>query len=85
MAPQLARDLAQHFGDGVLEGAFTIDEFCRAFRISRSMFYKMQKAGEGPVVMRAGKPLISYAAAADWRRSREAAFCREKPDSQSRP
>jgi len=66
MGQQLAHDLAQ-------EGAFTIDEFCRAFKISRSMFYKLQKAGEAPLIMRAGKPLISYAAAADWRRARETA------------
>jgi len=73
MAPQLAHDLAQHFGDAAVEGAFTIDEFCRAFRLSRSMFYKLQRANQGPVVMRAGRPLISYAAAAAWRRAREAA------------
>jgi hypothetical protein len=57
---------------GAVEGAFTIDEFCRAFKISRSMFYKLRKAGNGPVVMEAGKPLISYAAAGEWRRGREA-------------
>jgi hypothetical protein len=70
MAQSLADDLAQA---GLLEGAFTVDEFCRAFKISRSMFYKLRKNGEGPVVMDAGKPLISYAAAAEWRRKREAA------------
>jgi hypothetical protein len=70
MAQSLANDLAQA---GLLEGAFTIDEFCRAFRLSRSMFYKLKKSGQAPVIMDAGKPLISYAAAADWRRAREAA------------
>jgi hypothetical protein len=69
MASSLANDLAPA---GVLEGAFTIDEFCRAFRLSRSMFYKLRKAGQAPVIMDAGKPLISYAAAAEWRRAREA-------------
>jgi hypothetical protein len=71
MAQSLANDLAQA---GLLEGAFTIDEFCRAFRISRSMFYKLRKNGQAPVVMDAGKPLISYAAAAAWRRARESEF-----------
>ncbi len=55
------------------EGAYTIQEFCNAFRISRALFYKLRKAGQAPVVMNAGKPLISYAAAAEWRRAREAA------------
>jgi hypothetical protein len=73
MGPQLAHDLTQHFGASAMEGAFTIDEFCRAFRLSRSMYYKLQRANQGPAIMRAGKPLISYAAAAAWRRAREAA------------
>jgi hypothetical protein len=59
------------------EGAFTIDEFCRAFRLSRSMFYKLRSQGLGPKVMAAGKPLVSYAAAAEWRRAREAAAMAE--------
>jgi|HubBroStandDraft_4_1064222.scaffolds.fasta_scaffold1729913_1 hypothetical protein len=69
MAQSLASDLLVQAG--LLEGAFTIDEFCRAFRISRSMFYKLRKNGQAPVVMDAGKPLISFAAAAEWRRARE--------------
>jgi hypothetical protein len=61
-------------GDIGPEGAFDIDGFCAAFKISRAMFYKLCRAGDGPVVMRVGgKPLISYAAAANWRREREAA------------
>jgi hypothetical protein len=70
MAQSLSKDLAQA---GLPEGAMTIDEFCRAFRISRSLFYKLRKNGQAPVVMDAGKPLISFAAAAEWRRRREAA------------
>jgi hypothetical protein len=69
MARSLGSDLLAQAGP--IEGAFTIDEFCRAFRISRSMFYKLRKNGQAPVVMDAGKPLISFAAAAEWRRTRE--------------
>jgi hypothetical protein len=70
MSQSLANDLAQA---GLLEGAFTVDEFCRAFRISRSQFYKLRRLGQAPALMDAGKPLISYAAAAAWRRA-----CEEK-------
>jgi hypothetical protein len=69
MAQQLAHDLARA---GLLEGAYTIGQFCEAFKISRGMFYKLKKLGKAPVVMEAGKPLISYSAAAEWRRAREA-------------
>lgn len=54
--------------------AFTIDEFCEAHRLSRSMFYKMACAGIGPRTMKIGtKVTISMEAAADWRRAREEA------------
>jgi hypothetical protein len=69
MAPQLKEDLVRA---GLLEGAFSIPQFCVAFSLSRGQFYKLRKDGRGPVIMDAGKPLISYAAAAAWRRSLEA-------------
>lgn len=54
------------------QGAFTIDAFCRSHGISRALFYKLQKDGRAPRVMRVGaKPLISVEAAADWRRAME--------------
>jgi hypothetical protein len=52
--------------------AYTISEFCEAHRISRSQFYVMQKAGDGPMLMRVGRQSrISVEAAASWRRTRE--------------
>jgi hypothetical protein len=52
--------------------AYTISEFCEAHRISRSQFYIMLKAGDGPMLMRVGRQSrISVEAAASWRRARE--------------
>ncbi len=54
-------------------GASTINEFCRAHRISRAFFYKLRKQGKGPRVMEVeGRRLISDEAAAAWRHEREA-------------
>jgi hypothetical protein len=53
---------------------FTIREFCEAHKISQAFYYIMKNEGWGPAEMRAGhRVLISYEAAADWRRTREAA------------
>jgi hypothetical protein len=48
--------------------AYTIAEFCAAHRISRSQFYKLRKAGQGPRIKDVGKQLITGEAAAAWRR-----------------
>jgi hypothetical protein len=54
--------------------AFTIAEFCRAHRISQSMYFKMRNTGLGPREMRVGvRVLITFEAAADWRAERERA------------
>lgn len=54
--------------------AFTIEEFCKAHRISRGTYFNLQARGEGPTVMRLGKRVvISREAAARWRREREKA------------
>lgn len=54
--------------------AYTVEEFCKAHRLSRSMLYQFWRAGQGPRKMCIGtKVLISIEAAADWRREREAA------------
>ena len=54
-----------------LEGS-TIPEFCTAHRFSRSMYFKMKKAGLGPVEMHVGKRvIITHEAAAEWRRERQ--------------
>ena len=53
--------------------AFTVAEFCEAHRISQAKYYEMKKEGWGPVEMEVGRRrLISYEAAAEWRREREA-------------
>jgi len=53
-------------------GAYTIREFARAHGISADMFYKMQREGWGPTVMKVGsRTLISVEAAAAWRRRQE--------------
>ena len=53
---------------------FTIAEFCRAHRISQSMYFKLRALGFGPREMMVGtRKLISLEAAADWRKAREAA------------
>lgn len=53
--------------------AYTIPEFCKAYRLSRSQYYIMKLAGIGPVEMHLGgkKRLISFDAAAEWQRQRE--------------
>ena len=53
--------------------AFTVSEFCEAHRISQAKYYEMKKEGWGPIEMEVGRRrLISYEAAAEWRREREA-------------
>src|SRR4051812_24972016 len=52
--------------------AFTVNEFCRAHRISRSLFYELLRTGRGPVVMHVGKrTLVSVEASAAWRSQME--------------
>jgi hypothetical protein len=54
------------------QAAFTIAEFCLAHRISVSMYFKMRTMGFGPREMHVGtRVLISFEAAAAWRRERE--------------
>jgi hypothetical protein len=50
--------------------AYTIDEFCKAHRISRSMYYNMQRNGTGPRTKDVGtRKIVPGEAAAEWRRS----------------
>ena len=52
--------------------AFSIDEFCRAHRVSRATLYNLWKAGRGPRFIKlAQRRLISVEAAAAWRREME--------------
>lgn len=54
--------------------AFTIEEFCKAYGISRAFYYKLLRIGQGPRIAKIGsKTLISDEAAAEWLRGREVA------------
>lgn len=46
---------------------FSVDDFCRTFGISRSLFYKLRQEGRGPAVLKVGRrTLISRGAAERW-------------------
>lgn len=52
--------------------AFSISEFCKIHGISRSLYYALQRSGEGPDEMQlGGRKAISREAAARWRAARE--------------
>lgn len=53
--------------------AYTVPEFCAAYGISRSFYYRLRDEGRGPREMRLSKRrvLISHEAAAAWARARE--------------
>jgi hypothetical protein len=54
--------------------AYSIAEFCEGHGISIDHYFKLQRLGLGPAVMKAGaRTLISVEAAAAWRKAREAA------------
>jgi hypothetical protein len=58
--------------DSAGKACYSIDEFCVAHAISRAMFYKLRNEGKGPRTMLVGtRTLISFEAAADWRRQCE--------------
>lgn len=47
---------------------YSVNEFCKAFGISRSKLYQLWHDNQGPVYFHVGKRrLISYAAAEAWR------------------
>jgi hypothetical protein len=73
-AAQSARDRARNESDPPRTRAYTIQEFCEAYRVSRGMLYKMWRNGAGPRFFRAGsKVLISDEAADAWRVACESA------------
>jgi hypothetical protein len=58
----------------VAMAAYTIKEFCFAHRISVDHYFKQQRKGLGPRVMRVGsRSLISFESARAWRHAREVA------------
>jgi hypothetical protein len=55
-----------------VDHSYSIDEFCQAERISRSLYYKLRRLGQGPREMTMGRAKrISSEARAEWRRARE--------------
>jgi len=59
---------------GFSASAKSIDEFCAANRISRSMYYKLRSQGRAPREMKIGaRAIISNEAEADWHRRMEVA------------
>jgi hypothetical protein len=55
------------------QSAYTIIEFCRAERMSRGMFYKLQAQGKAPRIYYVGtSPRISHEARIEWRQQLEA-------------
>lgn len=48
--------------------SYTVKEFCSAFRISRSFFYKLQKQGKAPQTYKLGtRTFVSVDSADKWR------------------
>src|SRR5215831_8889860 len=54
-------------GPPVERAAYTVKEFCAAYRISEDMFWKMRRNGWAPKLMKVGtRVLVSIAAAEQW-------------------
>lgn len=54
--------------------AFTVPEFCAAYRISKAHLYNLIGRGQGPALLKAGRrTLITGAAAAHWAKQMESA------------
>jgi hypothetical protein len=59
--PQIGRDIP------VRPGGYTIDEWCKHRRFSRSAYYRLREAGRAPKTYRNGnRPLISDEADREW-------------------
>ena len=62
----------------VRPAAYTVQEFCEAFRLSRATFYNLVRRGEGPRLLRVGrKVLVSTDAISDFIRGGEALASQE--------
>jgi hypothetical protein len=73
--PKAAKDKAKGApirGPPIQPMAYSIPQFCEAHVISIDTYFRMQRAGFGPVTMKVGgRTLISVESAAKWRRDRE--------------
>ncbi|WP_305073885.1 hypothetical protein [Propionivibrio sp.] len=56
-----------------MKSCYTVQEFCAEHGgISKPFFYKLQKEGKGPRLMKVGRrTLITTESAADWRKQME--------------
>ena len=58
----------------MMKQAQSVAEFCRDNCISRSLFYKLQREGKGPRIMKVGRrTLITSDSANEWRKALEMA------------
>jgi hypothetical protein len=54
--------------------AYSISEFCAAHRISEMTYHRLRRKGKGPRTMKVlNRTIITYEAAAEWRREGEIA------------
>jgi hypothetical protein len=61
-----------------MDESFTVEEWCRYRKLSRSMFYMLQKRGMGPRTHKVGRlTRISKTSDATWLAEREAASLAE--------
>jgi hypothetical protein len=69
----MARPEVTGQGTDVEAAAYTVDEFAKAYRLSRAMVYKLWRAKKGPAYKRIGKKkrIITLVAADEWSRSGE--------------
>lgn len=52
--------------------AQSVNDFCKMNGISKSFFYKLQRQGKGPRIMKIGRrTLVSAEAAEEWRKTLE--------------
>jgi len=66
--------------------ALSVREFCKQFGIGNTLFYKLQKAEEGPILMRVGgRVMIAHDTALAWIRSREGIAAPAKQRAPSKP
>jgi predicted DNA-binding transcriptional regulator AlpA len=66
--------------------AFTVPEFCAAFRISRAHLYNLINRGEGPAFFKAGRrTLICRDSAAQWAQRMESLAGARRTQGGGRP
>jgi hypothetical protein len=58
----------------IAAAAYTLEEFCRAHRISRAHYYELRKRGLGPDEAELlGRKIVTHESAKAWRKQRTAA------------